>query len=103
MDPFFRSMSDTLAAGHHLRFGNHSIRLPRSKFKRVLLGSALVLGGLLWFLPILGLWMLPLGIMVLSVDIHPLRRTRRRFDTWWGRRRRNRAAKRPDIQEKRAG
>jgi hypothetical protein len=83
-------MSDRLAAGHHLRFGNHAIRLPRSKFMRVLLGSALVLGGLLWFLPILGLWMLPLGITVLSIDFHALRRARRRFDAWWGRSRRGR-------------
>ena len=82
-------MSDTLATGHHLRFGNHSIPLPRSKLKRLLLGSALVLGGLLWFLPVLGLWMLPLGIMVLSIDLHPLRRARRRFDVRWRRWRRS--------------
>ena len=96
-------MSDTLATGHHLRFGSHSIRLPRSKLKRVLLGSALMLGGMLWFLPILGLWMLPLGIMVLSIDFHPLRRARRRFDAAWGRWRRNRKRQRAETQEKRAG
>jgi hypothetical protein len=47
---------------------------------------------MLWFLPILGLWMLPLGIMVLSIDFHPLRRARRRFETWWGRRRKHATA-----------
>jgi hypothetical protein len=77
--------------------------LPRSKLKRVLLGSALLLGGLLWFLPVLGLWMLPVGITVLSIDFHPLRRARRRFDAWWGRRRRARKRASAGIQEKRAG
>jgi hypothetical protein len=27
--------------------------------------------------------MLPHGIIVLSIDFHPLRHARRRFDTWW--------------------
>jgi hypothetical protein len=98
-------MGDARADGHRLRFGNHSIRLPRSRFLRVSLGVGLLLGGMLWFLPILGLWMLPLGVMVLSIDFHPLRRARRRFDTWWGRRRRKRAAQAQidRDQEKRAG
>jgi len=95
-------MREARAEGHRLRFGNHSIRLPRSRFLRVLLGCGLLLGGMLWFLPILGLWMLPLGIMVLSIDFHPLRRLRRRFDTWWGRRNQRRAQARAE-QEKRAG
>src|SRR6185312_3140236 len=80
-------MPDAHAAGHALRFGRHTIRLPRSKFQRVALGAGLLMGGMLWFLPILGLWMFPLGIMVLSIDFHPLRRMRRRFDVWWARRR----------------
>ncbi len=78
-------MTQASAAGHSLRFGRHTIRLPRSKFLRVLLGIGLLLGGFLWFLPILGLWMFPLGIMVLSIDFHPLRRFRRRFEVWWTR------------------
>ena len=84
-------MPDARAAGHRIRFGSRSIRLPRSKFKRILLGSGLVLGGLLSFLPVLGLWMLPLGIMILSVEFHTLRRVRRRFDSWRGRKWRKRA------------
>jgi hypothetical protein len=92
-------MGEAETQGHKLRFGNHTIRLPRSRFGRLALGVALLLGGMLWFLPILGLWMLPLGIMVLSIDFHPLRRARRRFDAWWGRWRRSR----PSKQEKRAG
>ena len=37
-------------------------------------GVLLIVGGLLGFLPILGFWMLPLGIALLSLDIALLRR-----------------------------
>ena len=71
-----------------IRLGTYSINLPGSKRSRIALGSALVIGGCLGFLPILGFWMLPLGVIVLSVDLHPIRRLRRRFDVHWGRRKR---------------
>ena len=51
-------------------------------------GAALIGGGMLGFLPVLGFWMIPLGLVVLSVDSHPIRRRRRRAEVWWGRRRR---------------
>jgi purine-cytosine permease-like protein len=51
------------------------------------LGVLLVIGGVLGFLPILGFWMIPLGIVVLSVDLHFIRRWRRKLEIWWGRRR----------------
>jgi len=72
-------------ARHGLRFGRHRVGLPDSRLLRILLGVGLVIGGLLAFLPVLGLWMLPLGILVLSIDLAPVRRGRRRFDVWWGR------------------
>jgi hypothetical protein len=50
------------------------------------IGILLVLGGLVGFLPILGFWMVPLGFLVLSVDLPIVRRTRRRVEVWWGRR-----------------
>ncbi|HEV2561234.1 MAG TPA: hypothetical protein VGT78_03750 [Rhizomicrobium sp.] len=71
--------------GPALRFGRHRVALPASRLFRVILGFGLCLGGLLAFLPVLGLWMLPLGILVLSVDLPPVRRFRRRFDVKWGR------------------
>ena len=71
-------MPQASAPGHVLRFGSRTIALPRSKFRRVVIGIGLLKGGMAWFLPVLGLWMLPLGIMVLSVDYHPPRRLRRR-------------------------
>jgi hypothetical protein len=51
------------------------------------IGMALVLCGLLGFLPILGFWMLPLGLLVLSHDLPIARRLRRRLAVWWHRRR----------------
>jgi len=36
---------------------------------RTLVGIVFILGGLLWFLPILGIWMLPLGLAIVSLDI----------------------------------
>jgi len=50
-------------------FGRHSITLPGNRLLRVVLGIALICGGLLGFLPILGFWMVPLGLAVLAVDI----------------------------------
>lgn len=38
---------------------------------RLILGVLLMAGGLLAFLPILGLWMLPLGLAVASLDVVP--------------------------------
>ena len=69
-----------------LNFGRFSIPIPSSKPLRIALGIALCLGGLLGFLPILGFWMVPLGLMVLSIDLAPVRRLCRRVALWWGRR-----------------
>jgi len=68
-----------------LRYHNRAIPLPRSKVSRIALGSGLVTGGLLGFLPILGFWMLPLGLVVLSFDLPAARRGRRRMTVLVGR------------------
>jgi hypothetical protein len=68
-----------------VRFGRYRIPLPHSRAARIGLGIALLAGGMLFFLPVLGLWMLPLGLLVLSVDLLPVRRIRRRLTVWWGR------------------
>ena len=65
-----------------LKIGKHVIRLPASRLLRTVLGVALVIGGLLWFLPVVGLWMLPLGLAVLAVDIPALRPLSRRLNAW---------------------
>lgn len=41
---------------------------------RVPVAGLLVLGGLFSFLPVLGIWMLPLGLLLLAVDVPALRR-----------------------------
>jgi purine-cytosine permease-like protein len=71
--------------------GPFSVAVPRSRTLRVILGVALVLGGMVGFLPILGFWMIPLGLIVLSIDFHPIRRLRRRAEVWWAKRRRKKA------------
>jgi purine-cytosine permease-like protein len=62
--------------------------MPRSRGARIVIGMLLTLGGLLGFLPILGFWMIPLGLVVLSYEFAMIRRQRRRFVVWWERRRR---------------
>lgn len=71
---------------HKIRLGKREIKLPQSKAARVTTGVALVLGGLLGWLPILGFWMLPLGLLVLSIDVPVVRRWRRRNAVWFARR-----------------
>lgn len=73
-----------------LQFRGREIKLPQSRPLRILLGIALVTGGILGFLPVVGFWMLPLGVIVLSIDLHPVRRWRRRTVVRWGRRKQRR-------------
>lgn len=50
------------------------LRRPGMQLIRIPLGVLLVIGGIFSFLPILGIWMLPLGLLILAVDFPPLRR-----------------------------
>ncbi|TRL38471.1 MULTISPECIES: hypothetical protein [Rhizobium] len=61
--------------------------MPQSRAGRIVLGAGLVGGGCLGFLPVLGFWMIPLGLIVLSQDLAFVRRRRRRLSVWWARRR----------------
>lgn len=36
---------------------------------RTVVGVLLILGGVVGFLPVLGFWMIPLGIMVIALDV----------------------------------
>ncbi|HVY14367.1 MAG TPA: hypothetical protein VHB27_04005 [Rhodopila sp.] len=68
---------------------------PRARWVRLPLGVALMLGGVFSFLPVLGIWMLPLGTLLIGEDIPPVRRatlatlekTLARWDAWQARRR----------------
>ena len=50
------------------------LRRPSARWLRVPVGVLLIIGSLLSILPVFGLWMLPLGLMLLSEDVPPLRR-----------------------------
>ena len=76
-------MSGVMA--HKIRFANRHFHLPQSRPTRIGIGILLVAGGLVGFLPVLGFWMVPLGLLVLSVDLPPVRRARRRLTVWWHR------------------
>lgn len=45
---------------------------------RLFLGVLLIIGGIFGFLPILGFWMIPLGVMVAAMDVRLYRRWRSR-------------------------
>lgn len=66
-------------------------RMPQSRRMRVSIGVLLVILGLFGFLPVLGFWMIPLGIVVLSYEFHAIRRLRRRFLVWREKRKRARS------------
>ncbi|WP_420961845.1 hypothetical protein [Brucella sp. IR073] len=61
------------------------IPIPRTRLARRILGGLLVCGGLLGFLPVLGFWMIPLGLLVLSHDSAGIRRWRRKLEVRYGR------------------
>jgi hypothetical protein len=62
------------------------LRRPSSRWARIPAGVLLIFGGLLSILPILGVWMLPLGLALLADDAPPLRRARGRVLDWIERR-----------------
>ncbi len=59
-----------------VKFGRMLVHIRRSvpPGLRLLLGILLILGGLVGFLPVVGFWMIPLGIAVAALDIKPLYR-----------------------------
>jgi hypothetical protein len=63
------------------------LRKPASKWARIPAGVLLIVGGCFAILPIFGLWMLPLGFILLAEDIPPLRRQRDLALDWLERRR----------------
>jgi hypothetical protein len=64
--------------------------MPRSRAARITIGILLIFFGILGFLPVLGFWMIPLGLFVLSQEFGWIRKLRRRLAVRWGRRRKPR-------------
>lgn len=67
----------------------HWLRKPSSRWVRLPAAVALIAGGLLAFLPVFGLWMIPLGLVLLAQDLPFLRRPTQRAlqaaEDWWAR------------------
>jgi len=61
-----------------IKFAGRRINLPRSRLARFGLGVLFILGGIFAFLPVLGIWMLPLGMMIIATDNAKVRRFNRR-------------------------
>lgn len=72
------------------------VRQPTSRWVRIPLAFLLVVGGIFSFLPVLGLWMLPLGLRLIAQDLPFLQRPlanalswgERKWVAWQNRRRR---------------
>lgn len=47
---------------------------PSAVLIRLPLGLFFIAGGVFSFLPLLGIWMLPLGVLLIAVDVPPVRR-----------------------------
>jgi hypothetical protein len=45
------------------------LRMPSSFAIRLVIAILLILGGIFSFLPVLGLWMLPLGLLLVAQDV----------------------------------
>lgn len=74
------------------------LRRPQARLVRLPLGLLCIVGSFLWFLPVLGLWFLPLGLLLIAQDVQFLRRPVgrmtlylldrwKRLRKWWANRR----------------
>lgn len=70
------------AAARPLRW----LRQPSARWARLPAAALLVLGGLVGFLPVLGFWMVPVGLLLLSQDVPALRKPTGRALAWVERR-----------------
>ena len=60
----------------------HFLREPHLRWLRTSVGVLLIIGGCLWFLPILGLEMIPIGLMLIAIDVPFLRGPVARMIAW---------------------
>ncbi|MGP9813763.1 hypothetical protein ACTZWT_19820 [Rhodopseudomonas sp. NSM] len=58
------------------------LRRPSSKYVRLPVGVLLIGGGVFSFLPVLGLWMLPLGLVLIAQDVPALEKPTARTLGW---------------------
>jgi hypothetical protein len=60
----------------------HWLRKPSSFAARLTVALLLILGGVFSFLPVLGIWMLPLGLLFIAQDVPFLQKPLIRALTW---------------------
>lgn len=58
------------------------LRHPDARWARIPVGVLLVVGGVFSFLPVLGIWMLPLGLLLIAYDVPFLRKPVGYFTIW---------------------
>ena len=58
------------------------LRHPDARWVRIPVGLLCVVGGVFSFLPVLGLWMLPLGPLLIAYDVPFLRKPVGYFTIW---------------------
>jgi hypothetical protein len=58
------------------------LRHPDARWVRIPIGLLCIVAGFLWFLPVLGLWLLPLGLLLLAYDVPFLRKPVGYFTIW---------------------
>jgi hypothetical protein len=58
------------------------LRKPSSRYVRMPLAIFLIFGGVFSFLPVLGLWMLPLGLLLFAQDVPVLQKPTARTLGW---------------------
>jgi hypothetical protein len=80
LDRHFAWFEEKLPAGP-ARFVNW-LRQPSSRLARIPLAALLILGGIFSFLPVLGLWMLPLGLLLFAQDVPMLQPPLIRLLAW---------------------
>jgi hypothetical protein len=59
-----------------------NLRHPKARWVRAPLGALCVVGGVFSFLPVLGVWMLPLGLLLIAHDVAFLRKPVGLFTIW---------------------
>jgi hypothetical protein len=58
------------------------LRDPKARWIRLPVGVLFILGGLLWFLPVVGIEMLPVGLLLIAQDVPFLRKPVGRAMIW---------------------
>jgi fatty acid desaturase len=76
------------------------VRRPSSRLIRIPLALLMIVAGFAGFLPILGFWMLPLGLIILALDVAILRPVVTKSAIWVEKRWRSWKARRAARQQR---